>query len=47
MRIRVRLSFHVELLLVFVLKKEMREWIRDWMELDYEMCLILTKLPNR
>ncbi|XP_027366058.1 protein WHAT'S THIS FACTOR 1 homolog, chloroplastic [Abrus precatorius] len=35
MGIRVRPSFNVELPPGFVLKKEMREWIRDWMELDY------------
>ncbi|XP_045808343.1 protein WHAT'S THIS FACTOR 1 homolog, chloroplastic-like [Trifolium pratense] len=33
--IRVRPSFNVKLPPGFVLKKEMREWIRDWMELDY------------
>lgn len=33
--IRVRPNFRVELPRGFVLKKEMREWVRDWMELDY------------
>ncbi|XP_058770859.1 protein WHAT'S THIS FACTOR 1 homolog, chloroplastic [Vicia villosa] len=33
--IRVRPNFNVKLPPGFVLKKEMREWIRDWMELDY------------
>jgi len=33
--IRVRPNFNVELPAGFVLKKEMREWVRDWMELDY------------
>lgn len=33
--IRVRPSFNVQLPPGFVLKKEMREWVRDWMELDY------------
>lgn len=33
--IRVRPSFNVKLPAGFVLKKEMREWVRDWMELDY------------
>lgn len=33
--IRVRPSFNVKLPDGFFLKKEMREWIRDWMELDY------------
>ncbi|KAL2323572.1 hypothetical protein Fmac_027951 [Flemingia macrophylla] len=33
--IRVRPSFTVELPRGFVLKKEMREWVRDWMEVDY------------
>lgn len=35
MGIRVRPSFTVQLPPGFVLKKEMREWVRDWMELDY------------
>ncbi|RVW54848.1 Protein WHAT'S THIS FACTOR 1-like [Vitis vinifera] len=33
--IRVRPSFNVKLPHGFFLRKEMREWIRDWMELDY------------
>uniref|UniRef100_A0A5B7BJH9 Putative Plant organelle RNA recognition domain-containing protein n=1 Tax=Davidia involucrata TaxID=16924 RepID=A0A5B7BJH9_DAVIN len=33
--IRVRPSFNVKLPPGFFLKKEMREWIRDWMELPY------------
>ncbi|XP_052170932.1 protein WHAT'S THIS FACTOR 1 homolog, chloroplastic [Diospyros lotus] len=33
--IRVRPSFNVKLPPGFLLKKEMREWIRDWMELPY------------
>lgn len=33
--IRVRPSFSVKLPPGFFLRKEMREWIRDWMELDY------------
>ena len=33
--IRVRPSFNVKLPPGFFLTKEMREWIRDWMELDY------------
>ncbi|KAA8543213.1 hypothetical protein F0562_021292 [Nyssa sinensis] len=33
--IRVRPSFNVKLPRGFYLKKEMREWIRDWMELPY------------
>ncbi|CAJ1969213.1 unnamed protein product, partial [Sphenostylis stenocarpa] len=33
--IRVRPSFNVELPAGFVLKKEIREWVRDCMELDY------------
>ncbi|KAE8009689.1 hypothetical protein FH972_006113 [Carpinus fangiana] len=33
--IRVRPNFNVKLPVGFFLRKEMREWIRDWMELDY------------
>ncbi|ERN03700.1 hypothetical protein AMTRI_Chr11g100180 [Amborella trichopoda] len=33
--IRMRPSFNVKLPRGFYLKKEMREWIRDWMELPY------------
>ncbi|KAF1878810.1 hypothetical protein Lal_00047482 [Lupinus albus] len=33
--IRVRPGFNVKLPPGFVLKKEMREWVRDWMDLDY------------
>lgn len=33
--IRVRPSFNVKLPPGFFLKKEMREWVRDWMELPY------------
>ncbi|XP_068660244.1 protein WHAT'S THIS FACTOR 1 homolog, chloroplastic [Aristolochia californica] len=33
--IRVRPSFNVNLPPGFFLKKEMREWVRDWMELPY------------
>ncbi|GMN48757.1 hypothetical protein TIFTF001_017915 [Ficus carica] len=33
--IRVRPNFHYELPQGFFLKKEMREWVRDWLELDY------------
>lgn len=33
--IRVRPNFDHKLPQGFLLKKEMREWIRDWMELDY------------
>ncbi|KAG9457570.1 hypothetical protein H6P81_002078 [Aristolochia fimbriata] len=33
--IRVRPSFNVNLPSGFFLKKEMREWVRDWMELPY------------
>lgn len=33
--IRFRPNFSVKLPPGFVLKKEMREWIRDWMELEY------------
>lgn len=33
--IRVRPNFHVKLPSGFFLRKEMREWVRDWMELDY------------
>lgn len=33
--IRVRPNFDVKLPRGFFLKKEMREWIRDWLELDY------------
>ncbi|KAK3023082.1 hypothetical protein RJ639_043097 [Escallonia herrerae] len=33
--IRVRPSFNVKLPAGFVLRKEMREWVRDWMELPY------------
>lgn len=33
--IRVRPSFNVKLPSGFFLKKEMREWVRDWMELPY------------
>ena len=35
MGIRVRPAFEVKLPSGFFLKKEMREWIRDWMELPY------------
>ncbi|XP_062023759.1 protein WHAT'S THIS FACTOR 1 homolog, chloroplastic [Rosa rugosa] len=33
--IRVRPNFDYKLPQGFVLKKEMREWVRDWMEMDY------------
>lgn len=33
--IRVRPNFNVKLPPGFFLRKEMREWVRDWMELDY------------
>ncbi|KAG2411235.1 hypothetical protein I3843_07G092300 [Carya illinoinensis] len=33
--IRVRPNFNVKLPSGFFLRKEMREWVRDWMELDY------------
>ncbi|XP_074344095.1 protein WHAT'S THIS FACTOR 1 homolog, chloroplastic [Apium graveolens] len=33
--VRVRLAFNVKLPPGFFLRKEMREWIRDWMELPY------------
>ncbi|CAL0300576.1 unnamed protein product [Lupinus luteus] len=33
--IRVRPGFNVKLPPGFVLKKEMREWVRDWVDLDY------------
>ncbi|XP_019428346.1 PREDICTED: protein ROOT PRIMORDIUM DEFECTIVE 1 [Lupinus angustifolius] len=33
--IRARPGFNVKLPPGFVLKKEMREWVRDWMDLDY------------
>lgn len=33
--IRVRPNFHVKLPSGSFLRKEMREWVRDWMELDY------------
>ncbi|KAL5561642.1 hypothetical protein UlMin_031389 [Ulmus minor] len=33
--IRTRPNFHYKLPSGFFLKKEMREWVRDWMELDY------------
>lgn len=33
--IRVRPNFHYKLPTGFFLRKEMREWVRDWMELDY------------
>ncbi|KAK9281880.1 hypothetical protein L1049_004787 [Liquidambar formosana] len=33
--IRVRPNFNAKLPRGFFLKKEMREWLRDWMELDY------------
>ncbi|XP_057427358.1 protein WHAT'S THIS FACTOR 1 homolog, chloroplastic [Lotus japonicus] len=33
--IRVRPNFNVKLPRGFVLKKEMREWVRDWLELEY------------
>lgn len=33
--IRVRPNFNVKLPVGFFLRKEMREWIRDWMELDH------------
>lgn len=35
MGIRVRPNFYYKLPSGFVLKKEMREWVRDWLELDY------------
>ncbi|QHO54637.1 hypothetical protein HN51_023222 [Arachis hypogaea] len=33
--IRVRPNFRVQLPSGFVLKKDMRDWVRDWMELNY------------
>lgn len=33
--IRTRPNFHVKLPPGFFLRKEMREWVRDWLELDY------------